>query len=76
MKECSRLWRNFAAGNSYKGTREEALFGLGPEIELYTNHSISSLTLTLELIRKDFGREVWVKAVENETINGSVRAYI
>jgi hypothetical protein len=76
MKECCRRWRNFAAGNSYKGTSEEALLGLGHEIELSTNYSIPSLTLTLEQIRKDFGRNVFQKAVENETIHGSVRAYI
>jgi hypothetical protein len=76
MKECCRRSRNFAAGNSYKGTSEEALLGLGHEIELSTNYSIPSMTLTLEQIRKDFGRDVFHKAVENETVHVSVRAYI
>jgi hypothetical protein len=75
MKECYRRWRNFAAGNSTKVQVKKPYY-IGHEIELSTNYSIPSLTLTLEQIRKDFGRDVFHKAVENETIHGSVRAYI
>ena len=45
------------------------------EAEIYNNKSIPPLTQTLEEIRTEFGNQVFLKALIDERIVGSVRAY-
>lgn len=45
------------------------------EAEIYNIHDIPPLTQTLEGIQKDFSNQFFLKAVTNNTIIGSVRAY-
>jgi len=45
------------------------------EAEIYNNKSIPPLTQTLEEIRAEFDNQIFLKALIDETIVGSVRAY-
>jgi ribosomal protein S18 acetylase RimI-like enzyme len=45
------------------------------EAEIYNNKSIPPLTQTLEEIRAEFDNQVFLKAIIDERIVGSVRAY-
>jgi ribosomal protein S18 acetylase RimI-like enzyme len=45
------------------------------EAEIYSNKSIPPLTQTLEEIRTEFDNQVFLKALVDERIVGSVRAY-
>jgi GNAT superfamily N-acetyltransferase len=45
------------------------------EAALYNDYSIPPLTQTIEQIKAEFDRQVFLKAVQDETIVGSVRAY-
>jgi len=45
------------------------------EAEIYNNKSIPPLTQTLEEIRAEFGNQIFLKALIDERIIGSVRAY-
>jgi len=45
------------------------------EAEIYNNDSIPPLTQTLEEIRVEFDHQIFLKALINERIVGSVRAY-
>lgn len=46
------------------------------EAEIYDDFTIPPLKQTLEEIRKDFEAQVFLKAVENGRIIGSVRAFV
>ena len=46
------------------------------EAELYDDHSIPPLTQTIEGIEADFGSHLFLKAIINGRIAGSVRAYM
>ena len=45
------------------------------EAERYDDHTIPPLTQTLEEIKVDFDKQFFLKAVEEDVIVGSVRAY-
>jgi len=45
------------------------------EAELYDDHTLPPLTQTLQEIEADFARQLFLKAVEEGEILGSVRAY-
>lgn len=46
------------------------------EAELYDDHSIPPLTQTIDGIEADFGSYLFLKAIINGRIAGSVRAYM
>jgi len=45
------------------------------EAEIYNDYSLAPLTQTLEELKDDFGKKIFLKAVMNRQIVGSVRAY-
>nr|MDO8080055.1 GNAT family N-acetyltransferase [Candidatus Freyarchaeota archaeon] len=45
------------------------------EAEIYNDFTIAPLTQTLEEIKNDFANQLFLKAVTNDKIVGSVRAY-
>lgn len=46
------------------------------EAEIYDDYTIPPLNQTLEEIEADFRQQVYLKAIENERILGSVRGYL
>jgi ribosomal protein S18 acetylase RimI-like enzyme len=46
------------------------------EARIHNDFSIPPLTQTIDEVREEFARGIFLKAVENEKIVGSVRAYI
>jgi ech hydrogenase subunit C len=46
------------------------------EAEIYNDYSLAPLTQTLEELQEDFGKKIFLKAVMNKQIIGSVRAYL
>jgi ech hydrogenase subunit C len=46
------------------------------ESEIYNDYSLAPLTQTLDELKDDFGKKVFLKAVMNKQIIGSVRGYL
>jgi ech hydrogenase subunit C len=46
------------------------------EAEIYNDYSLAPLTQTLEELKEDFGNKVFLKAVMNKQLIGSVRGYL